>query len=376
MDNNGSKKSAEMATATPPVTPTLAITDAYQNDIGKMMSPGTQKRQPMRGFDEDYVDIVDYIVRCTHKIWEEKGIGLVYTHYSHNALVHLSDGSSYGREKMVEDTIRRASMFPDGRAFADDVIWSGNDVDGFYTSHRIQWVGTHLGYGVYGAPTGRKAARMAVAHCFVKENRIIEEWLSREELAVIRQLGLNEFEVAKEMAIAEAESGRKSPVPLAAGDIERVRGQMEPPLYPSREGAFDPEDFIRRVVHEVWNWRLLNKVNEYYTPTITCRAATNRQLYGHGDYKAYVLALLAAIPDLFMSVDHVSVLDDGNGHYRIAVRWVLIGTHTGHGWYGKPTGKRVQLIGFTHSHVKDGKIYREWFVLDEFALLKQIYSPL
>ena len=48
-----------------------------------MAAAGTGRRQPMQGFDEDYVDIVDYIIRCTHKIWEQKGIGLIYTHYAH-----------------------------------------------------------------------------------------------------------------------------------------------------------------------------------------------------------------------------------------------------------------------------------------------------
>ncbi|MDX1413776.1 MAG: hypothetical protein R3293_06265, partial [Candidatus Promineifilaceae bacterium] len=36
-----------------------------------MASANSGRRQELEGFDEDYVDIVDYIVRCTHKIWEE-----------------------------------------------------------------------------------------------------------------------------------------------------------------------------------------------------------------------------------------------------------------------------------------------------------------
>lgn len=35
-------------------------------DIGKLLRPGTERRQSLHGFDEDYVDIVDYIVRCTY----------------------------------------------------------------------------------------------------------------------------------------------------------------------------------------------------------------------------------------------------------------------------------------------------------------------
>ncbi len=37
----------------------------------------------MRGFEEQYVDIIDYIVRITHRIWEEKHIGYIYDTYKH-----------------------------------------------------------------------------------------------------------------------------------------------------------------------------------------------------------------------------------------------------------------------------------------------------
>ena len=56
-----------------------------------LMNPGTERLQHMRGFDETYVDIVDYIVRVTHRIWEEKHVGYIYDTYRHNARV--TDGS-------------------------------------------------------------------------------------------------------------------------------------------------------------------------------------------------------------------------------------------------------------------------------------------
>src|SRR6476661_5176804 len=131
----------------------LPTSDAYQQDISKLMNPGTEKRQSMRGFDDDYVDIVDYIVRCTHKIWEEKAIGLIYTHYAHNVLVHYSSGIMYGREAMVVNTLQRIAVYAERRAYADDVIWSGNERDGFYSSHRVSSVGVNTGYSEYGPPS-------------------------------------------------------------------------------------------------------------------------------------------------------------------------------------------------------------------------------
>ena len=78
------------------------------SDISKLMNPGSERRQSLQGFDEDYVDIVDYIVRCTHKIWEEWGLGLIYTHYRHNAEVHLADGYIYSREAMLTSSDRKS----------------------------------------------------------------------------------------------------------------------------------------------------------------------------------------------------------------------------------------------------------------------------
>src|SRR5262245_64647602 len=47
--------------------------------------PGVERgprRQSMRGFEDTYVDIVDYIVRITHRIWEDQDIGYIYDTYS------------------------------------------------------------------------------------------------------------------------------------------------------------------------------------------------------------------------------------------------------------------------------------------------------
>ncbi len=366
-----------MSNDTPSAAPAglSPITDVPHTDIGRMMAPGTERRQSLRGFDEDYVDIVDYIVRSTHKIWEEGAIGLIYTHYAHHAIIHTSDGMTYGREKVVENTLQRQAAFPNARAFADDVIWSGNEDEGFHSSHRITNVARNTGHSLYGPPTGRWVTRRGVAHCLVKENRIVEEWIVHDGLGIVRQLGFDEHELARRFARHEAELGIKPSHPLPHGEIERLRGQLPPDVYPAASGDFDPEDFVRRAIHEVWNWRMLNRIREWYAPNVTAYVSTNRTLYGTGDYKMWVLGLLGPFPDALVTVDHVCWLPNGPGGYRVATRWTIQGTHLGPGPYGPPSGKRIRLIGVTHQHIQDGKVAREWTIFDEFALLKQLYAP-
>lgn len=214
-----------------------------------------------------------------------------------------------------------------------------------------------------------------VAHCLVKENRIVEEWIAREEMNVIWQLGLNPHEQARKSAAAEAAAGLKPPVLQNFGEIERIIGQTTPAALPPKPDQFEIENFIQRFYQEVWNWRMFNKINEYCIPNYQSHVATNRDLYGLGDYKAYILGLMAAFPDLMMYVDHICVLGDEEKGYRVAVRWWMQGNHTGPGPYGPPSGKRVQLLGFTHFLIKGGKFVKEWALFDEFALLKQIYWP-
>ncbi len=84
----------------------------------------------MDGFDDEFADIVDYIVKITHKIWEETGVGFIYDYYAPNCSVHTASGLSYGREEVVAGTLRLLSAFPDRQLHADDVIWTGNDKDG------------------------------------------------------------------------------------------------------------------------------------------------------------------------------------------------------------------------------------------------------
>jgi predicted ester cyclase len=345
-------------------------------DIDQFMAvAGTGRRQPMTGFDEDYVDIVDYIIRCTHKIWEERGIGRIYDHYRHNALIHTSDGMTYGRDKVIADSIQTMSAFPDIRLYGDDVIWSGNAEEGFHSSHRITWVGHNTGYSKYGPPTGRRVVRAGIAHCFVKENRVVEEWIARDEMALVRQLGFDEFELARRMAAREVAASGTSTLPQAVGEVERVRGQTTPPVPPEPEGEADVEGFVRRAFHEIWNWRLLNKIDDYYIANYWCLTPGHRVLHSLGAYRAYILALMASFTDLALSVDHVAVVEEGDGHYRVATRWTMQGTHNGYGVYGEPTGKRIQILGITHHLLQGGRFVRGWMLWDEFALLKQLLRP-
>lgn len=351
---------------------TKEISETNNHDTSKQILSEITP-QSMRGFDDDYVNIVDYIVKCTHKIWEQRQIGLIYTHYLNNVQIHSPSGDIYGYDQVVANTIQTLDLFPDRRLFADDVIWAGNDVDGFYTSHRITSTAHHRGYGIYGPPTGKKLYYNVIADCVVLENRIQEEWLVRDDLSIIRQIGLDEHEFAAKFVSLNPDRFKTADIHTP---IERGIGQQPPDeLPPFESNEFNIEDFVKRTWHDVWNRRMFNKIFESYIQTHQCHSATGRELYGHDELLQFVVNWLACFPDGSMSFDHFCALGSNEKSYRTALRWTFTGTHRGYGIYGKPTGKPVKIMGITHQHVQGGKFVEEWTVFDEFNILCQLYVP-
>ena len=117
--------------------------------------------------------------------------------------------------------------------------------------------------------------------------------LPRDETSLLRQLGYDVFDVAERPVRAAP------PMPLeAAGEIGRALGQLPPPsMPPSAADGFDVEDFVRPRYHEIWNWRLLNKISEHYASSHVCYASGNRKYRGPAERTTFVLGLFGMFPD-------------------------------------------------------------------------------
>ncbi len=335
-----------------------------------LLHPPTQRRQPMRGFEDTYVDIVDYIVRITHRIWEEKDVGYIYDTYSQNAHVHDDSGLKYGRDRVVSETVNTINAYPDIRIYADEVIWSGNEDVGFFTSHRGFSMGHNTGYSKFGPPTGKKIIHWGIANCSVRANEIYEEWVLYNEASILNQLGFDVMTMARDL-------GNRLPLDALHdarfGEPARLPGQGKPPHFPTKAADVpEIEDFIRRAYHYIWNWRLLSRINAAYAPTLRFHGVTDREYYGRGEYQSFVLSLLAMFPDLVFQIDDLYWMGNDRDGYEVAIRWSIVGTHRGYGVYGPPTGRRVHLWGITQDVVKGGVIQEEWMLFNEFHVLQQL----
>ncbi len=346
------------------------VMQVEKRDFSDLVPTDRPRKQSLRGFDPCYTDIVDYIVRCTHRIWDERNPGLIYSHYASNAIVYSSLGTSYSREDVVRATIQRISEFPDRRGMATQVIWRGDDKDGFYTSHLVTSAGRHTEPGPYGPPTGRNFVARTIADCMVFENRVYREWLVRDNMAMVRQLGLDPNVLAERHA---AEQFAKGATLTELGENGRLLGQYGPEDEADVSIAHDDtERDCLRWLHEVYNKRMFGLLREVYAPNVQWHGPLARELYGIHAVLTQTMRLIAMIPDAVFIPQHICSLDSVEGGKKIAVRWIIDGHHLGHGSLGAPTGHRLFVMGMSHFHVVDGKIVEDWTVYDELAMLTQV----
>ena len=347
-----------------------AVLQVERRDFTDLVPEHRDRVQSMRGFDECYTDIVDYIVRCTHKIWDERDVGLIYTHYTHNCVAYSSLGTVYNREDVVRETIQRIVELPDRRGMATQVIWRGDDVNGFYTSHLVTGSGRHTEYGMYGRPTGRPFVARTIADCMVLENKIYREWLVRDNMALIVQLGLDVHAFATEMARKQFERGQTM---VEIGENRRAIGQYPPESKADTSLAHNElEVTLLEWLHHIYNRRMFGKIQEIYAPQVQWHGPMMRELFGIAAVLQQTMRLIAMIPDGAFVPQHICSNESEEGGHKIAVRWILDGHHLGYGSLGAPTGHRLFVMGMTHFHMVGGKIVDEWVVYDDLSMLVQI----
>ncbi|NGP45684.1 ester cyclase [Bacillaceae bacterium SIJ1] len=334
-------------------------------------SKNTARKQSLQGFDDDYLDFVDYIIKITHRIWEEKAIGLIYQTYHNDVIMHAGSTNIQGVNEVVSGTLQTLHAFPDRTLIAENVIWSGNDQEGFLSSHRIMSNATNLGDSSFGSATGRRASFRTVADCFVHSNRIVEEWLVRDNLHLVQQLGFDPVVIAKQLA---KQGENKASLQSHFGASQTMRGQLEPELYVSQATSFDIGDFILEMYNKVWDWRLFNHVKDFYTDHAVVHYICDKDLVGAEQIQGMLISLFASFPRAKFTVDRVTC-NEGVTHdeWDVAVRWRLQGLHEGIGYFGQPSKQPVEILGISHLKVRGERIVEEWITFDGLDVLRQIY---
>ncbi len=319
----------------------------------------------MKGFDKKYKNFPDYILKITKQIWEGKDVESISEFYTDNIPVRSPFGITYGNKPVIEATYNTLKEFPNRQLLGEDVIWNGNDDIGYHSSHRILSKGTHLGDGFYGKPTGKDIFYRVIADCACKNNQVYDEWIVRDQGAMVRQIGYSPKEFAQIMI--DKEGGLKKAKKLFD------KSEIKPSDYHPEDVRINSagEKYLKilnSVFEEGYDFRDYNRASNIYWPG-------NRLGHGREDVAKFWNSLKNIFTEIKFSIEHVGYLDEPNKNPRASIRWFLEGMHSiDSEEYGKKTNSKLFIMGINHVELNKDSIIREWVLFDEVAIWKQILT--
>lgn len=328
-------------------------------------------RQDLPGYEPVYRDFVDYIMRCTHRIWEEKNIGLCRSHYAGDVVMHTLNGPAIGAETVVQGTIGALGMSSDRQVIGQDVVWSDDGMSILHSSHRINGQMTHMGDdAMLGTATFRGTGATTIADCACRENRIVEEWLVRDNWRAVAQVGGDPWALARVQADADR-GGDPARHRWRIDAIVAVRSGHDV-LIPDGHPAAIPATMLTRAFRD----DLFGDAAAVLSPAAEVRWPSMRRGFGRGFWIGCATQLRAALHDVALTIDHVAARPLPHGDVAVAVRWSLAGQHAGLGVWGLPTGRDVLIMAISHYRLRAGMIVEDVTVFDELAVLRQIAGGL
>ena len=317
----------------------------------------------IEGFDPKWKDFPDYILGITKEIWEDRRVATLHHYYAPELPVRSPGSLVRGNANVIAATLATLAEFPDRQLLGEDVIWCGNARDGFLSSHRIMSLATHTQDGLYGKATGRTLAYRVIADCAARENQIFDEWLVRDQGAIVRQMGWDPKSYAADLIARE-------------GGPERCTRPFTPDIdinggYTSR-GNNDPTgaryaDLLTRIMRAD-----IAVIGAEYDRAVQSELPGGITGHGISAVDRFWLGLRASLPDASFELHHIIGRDDPGMPPRAAIRWSLTGKHSGWGAFGAPSEADVHVMGISHAEFGHWGLRREFVLYDETAIWKQI----
>jgi hypothetical protein len=346
------------------------ITQVHWQPLNKLIQPLGVKQQMLPGFDDEFIDIVDYIIRITHRIWEQKNVGLCYKYYSDICPVFTLGGYFESVEQVVQGTLKTIAAFPDRSLIGENVIWKENADDTYYSSHLITSIMTNTGHSDFGLATNKTGRVTTIADCVCFENKIIKEWLVRDNSFLIAQLGINLIDAA----ISAAKLDQNDTFNIWYNDeFERVRNTQHRLELNLTDENWTVDNFVQSWAQTIFNQKQFSTLNDFYYVAAAHQWPGGKKSTGLAQISGTLIQWLAQCPDAKMTIDHTAVVGFDEDTIDIALRWSVAGTYAPH--IERLTmlkGNRFFVLGCTHIRVKNQKIIKETTVFDEISLYANI----
>ncbi|PUB11343.1 nuclear transport factor 2 family protein [Yoonia sediminilitoris] len=317
----------------------------------------------MKGLNAKWKDLPDYIIGITKEIWEDRGVGTLNHYYAPDIPVRSPMGVAVGNQATIAATMATINEFPDRELLGEDVIWSGNEDDGFLSSHRLLTKATHTRDGQFGPATGKPWVVRVIADCAVKNDTIYDEWLIRDYGGIVRQLGMDPREYAAGLIEKEGGPGNAKPAFTPAIDVQGdYKGTGNDNQWGQRYA-----DILTRIMDKDFT-----AINRNLDRAVIGEYAGAQTSIGREGSMAFWVGLRSSFPNAIFKIHHQIGMDADMLSPRAAIRWSLDGVHEGWGSFGAPTGAPVHVMGMCHAEFGPWGLRREFALYDEIAVWKQI----
>lgn len=236
-----------------------------------------------------------------------------------------------GFKKLV--TMLRGA-FPDVHLTVEHLLAEGDTVVGHWTAR-----GTHTGGALHTVmgdiPASGKAFKIdGMSWLRMKDGKIVESLANEDTLGLLFQLGV-------------------IPAPPA----------VAPATTPEQNKMI-----ARRYFNELMNEGRLSTISAILAPDFAFRIPTLPEpVHGHEGMRQFVTGLRSAFPDLKFTIDRE--MADGD---KVAVRWIITGTHQGEFLGAPPSGNKIKDQGVDIFRFRDGKIAEIWVNENDLGLMVQL----
>ena len=325
----------------------------------------------MKGFDSKFKDLPDYILKITYQIWENNDVESIRKYYADVPDLSLAtptrspSGVIYGAGPVIEATLASKKLFPNRTLLGEDVIWIGNDDEGYFSSHRILSTATHNKDGLYGKATGKKLVYRGIADCACKNNQVYDEWLVRDQGAIVRQIGIDPKQFASDLI--NQEGGLKKAL-KPFDENTPVKSIYKSPLLPSGNSG----EVYANILSSIMNDNLEKTIKDNYDRSIQQFQPGGQTHYGKDECIKFWKRLRSSFPNSLFSIEHIAFTEELNQSKKASVRWSLTGKHEGDGSFGKASSAKIYMMGINHVEFGTRGIKNEWVLYDETMIWKQI----
>jgi steroid delta-isomerase-like uncharacterized protein len=124
---------------------------------------------------------------------------------------------------------------------------------------------------------------------------------------------------------------------------------------------------VNRYLEEIWNKGNLDAVDDLLSEDYRHGTPPPGMEPTREGFKQYVGMVKSAFPDLTLRAEDTIAEGD-----KVVQRNVGRGTHRGDFVDVPPTGKEVNIDGISIYQVRDGRIVKDWTIVDLMGLMQQI----